>query len=94
MTGNSMGSVTALATTRSKKGAPVDGPQALVIKRNEIIHRRPKPTLDYGPLIEAWQLGAWYSEPVVLRMCHFNGFYRSRLSGNVCTGAVEPVPWS
>lgn len=84
----------ALATTRSKKGTPVDGPQALVLKRNEIIHRRrPAPTPNYDPLIDAWRLGAWYSELVVLRLCGFNGQYRSRLSDNVWTGVVEPVPW-
>ena len=86
--------LTALATTRSKKGTPVDGPQALVLKRNEIIHRRgAAPTLNYDPLIEAWRLGAWYSELAVLYLCGFNGQYRSRLSDNVWTGAVEAVPW-
>jgi hypothetical protein len=68
----------ALAATRSKKGAPVDGPQALVLKRNEIIHRRgAAPTLNYDPLIDAWRLGAWYSELAVLRLCGFNGRSRS-----------------
>jgi hypothetical protein len=84
----------ALATTKSKKGTPVDGPQALVLKRNEIIHRRrPAPSSTYDPLIDAWRLGAWYSELAVLRLCGFNGQYRSRLSENVWTGVVEPVPW-
>ena len=84
----------ALAMTRSKKGTPVDGPQALVLKRNEIIHRRrPAPVSTYGPLIDAWRLGAWYSELVVLRLCGFTGLYRSRLNDNVWTGVVDPVPW-
>lgn len=84
----------ALATTRSKKGRPVDGPQALVFKRNEIIHRRrPATPASYDPLIDAWRLGAWYSELVVLRLCGFNGLYRSRLNDNVWTGVVDPVPW-
>jgi hypothetical protein len=84
----------ALSATRSKKGDPVDGPGALVIKRNEIVHRRgTAPNLSYDPLIEAWRLGAWYSELAVLRLCGFNGLYRSRLSDDVWTGAVEPVPW-
>jgi hypothetical protein len=49
----------ALATTRSRKGTPVDGPQALVLKRNEIIHwRLPAPTPNYEPLIDAWRLEA------------------------------------
>jgi len=83
----------ALATTRSKKGAPVDGPQALVLKRNEIIHRRLGPVSTYDPIIDAWQLGAWYSELAVLRLCGFNGHYRSRLNDNVWVGVVDPVPW-
>jgi hypothetical protein len=87
-------SLPALATTRSKRGSPVDGPQALVLKRNEIIHRRrPAPVSTYDPLIEAWRLGAWYSELVVLRVCGFNGHYRSRLNDNVWAGVVDAVPW-
>jgi hypothetical protein len=86
--------LTALATTRSKKGAHVDGPQALVLKRNEIIHRRrPAPASTHDPLIDAWRLGAWYSELTVLRLCGFNGQYRSRLNDNVWAGVVEPVLW-
>ncbi len=88
-------SLPALAATRSRRGTQVDGPQALVFKRNDIIHRRrPEPVPSYDPLINAWRLGAWYSELVVLRVCGFNGRYRSRLSNNVWTGVVEPVPWS
>lgn len=85
----------ALGTTRSRRGTPVDGPQALVIKRNDIIHRRrPGRPASYDPLIDAWRLGAWYSELVVLRLCGFNGRYRSRLNDNVWTGVVDPVPWT
>src|ERR1039457_2431980 len=86
--------LTALATTRNKKGNPVDGPQALVIKRNEIMHRRrATQTANYDPMIEAWQLGAWYCELAVLHLCGFTGLYRSRLSDNADPGAAEPVPW-
>src|SRR5260370_14122040 len=85
----------ALAATTNSKGNAVDGPQALVIKRNEIIHRRSAaPVLkNYEPMIQAWQLGAWYCELAVLRICGFAGLYRNRLSDNIWTGAVEPVPW-
>jgi hypothetical protein len=86
--------LSALATTRSRKGTSVDGPQALVWKRNEIIHRRrPAPVSTYEPLIETWRLGAWYSELAVLRLCGFNGLYRSRLNDNVWAGVAEAVPW-
>jgi hypothetical protein len=55
--------------------------------------RRATPTLNYDPLIQAWQLGAWYCELAVLHLCGFTGLYRNRLSDNVDPGAVEPVPW-
>jgi hypothetical protein len=61
--------LTGLATTQNKKGKPVDGPQALVIMRNEIVHRRrATPTLNYDPIIQAWQFGGWYCELAVLRL--------------------------
>jgi hypothetical protein len=87
----------ALAATRTRNGQPADdGPQALVLTRNGIIHRRRRVVTgppDFAPLIDAWRLGAWYSELAVLRLCGFAGLYRNRLSDNVWTGAVEPVPW-
>jgi hypothetical protein len=89
-------SLPALATMRTKKGHPADGPQALVLTRNAIVHRRRRGATtipDFAPLIDAWRLGAWYSELAILRLCGFTGLYRSRLSDNVWTGAVEPVPW-
>jgi hypothetical protein len=86
--------LTALATTQNSKGNPVDGPQALVIRRNEIVHHRPAAQAsDYDPMIEAYQLGAWYCELAVLHLCGFTGLYRSRLTDNADLGAVEPVPW-
>jgi hypothetical protein len=86
--------LTALATTRNPKGQPVDGPQAFVYKRNEIVHRRcAAPISNYDPIIEAWLLGAWYCEWAVLRICGFDGQYRNRLSDNVWVGTVEDVPW-
>jgi hypothetical protein len=86
----------ALAATRTRNGQPADGPQALVLTRNGIIHRRRREVtgpIDFAPLIDAWRLGAWYSELAVLRLCGFGGQYRNRLSDNVWTGAVEQVPW-
>jgi hypothetical protein len=86
---------TALAKTRTSKGHKADGPAALVVKRNEVVHRRASTTRakEYDSRIEAWRLGAWYSELTVLRICGFNGLYRSRLSEDIWTGAVELVPW-
>jgi len=82
----------ALERIRTGRGrAARDGPDALVITRNGIIHRRrraPTGPRDFDPLIDAWRLGAWDSELAVLRLCGFMGQYRSRLSDE-----VEPVPW-
>lgn len=84
---------TALAATRNSKGNPVDGPQALVIKRNEIIHRRrATPASNHDPLIQAWQLGAWYSELAVLRICGFTGVYRNRLPTRCRSCAILGTP--
>lgn len=83
-----------LATTRTRKGSLADGPGALVLKRNEVVHHRAANTApDYVALEDAWRLGAWYSELTLLRVCGFNGLYRSRLSDDVWTGVVERVPW-
>jgi hypothetical protein len=83
-----------LRTTRTRSGHLADGPQALVLKRNAIIHFRSRPQTSTESLIDAWLLGAWYSELVMLRVCGFNGLYRNRLSDNVWTGVVERVPWA
>lgn len=84
-----------LATLQPPPGAALDGPQCIVTMRNRCVHRRrPDPSPDYGPLVEAWRLTAWYCELVLLRVCRFDGLYRSRLAKEVFTGTVEPVPWS
>jgi hypothetical protein len=87
----------ALARIRTRAGRPAsDGPDAVVITRNEIIHRHPRTATrrsDFNPLIDAWRLGAWYSDLAALRLCGFVGNYRNRLSDEALTGAVEPVPW-
>jgi hypothetical protein len=95
----------ALAAMRARNGQRVtDGPHAVVTTRNAIIHRRrdrddgygegESPTADqHRELIEAWLLGAWYSELAVLRLCGFEGLYHNRLSDNGHAGIVEPVPW-
>jgi hypothetical protein len=85
----------ALQATRTRKGTKADGPLALVLKRNEAVHRRSaSAATDYPSLIDAWVLGAWYAELALLRICGFNGLYRSRLSEDKWTGSVEKVPWT
>jgi hypothetical protein len=91
-------SLGALARIHTRGGRPaIDGPDALVISRNGIIHRRPRAATtgppDYSPLMDVWRLGAWYSELAILCLCGFMGQYRNRLNDNALTGTVEAVPW-
>lgn len=86
----------ALAATRTRNGQPSDdGPHALALTCNGILHRRGREVagpIDFAPLIDAWWLRAWFSELAVLRVCGFAGLYRNRLSDNLWAGAVEPGP--
>ena len=57
------------------------GPHALVAMRNEVVHPSPK----YGRLsprayYEAWNLGQWYLELMLLRLCEASGEYGNRLT--------------
>jgi hypothetical protein len=58
--------------TTNFRGRPTpNSRQALVLKRNEIIHRRrPRIVSTCEPLIDAWRLSAWYSELAILRLGH------------------------
>ena len=57
------------------------GPHALVVIRNDLTH----PNQKYGPLSdfvihEAWNLGQWYIEMILLHMLTFRGKYMNRLA--------------
>ncbi|HSY93348.1 MAG TPA: hypothetical protein VK812_18440 [Candidatus Binatus sp.] len=85
------------AAARGKKGQQdwVDGPQAFVAVRNQLVHPRRKPRrLEGGPsYYEVLQLGKWYLELVLLRTFGFNGLYANRLKIPRYAGDVELVPW-
>lgn len=74
------------------------GPEILFDIRNAMVH--PPKHLedpewpDGDDLVEAWQLGTWYLELVLLRAFHYDGEYWSRVRLNRPAADVEPVPWS
>jgi hypothetical protein len=87
--------LSALRGVRTENGHVADGPHALTLTRNDLVHRKVSTVgINYDVIEDAWRLGAWYADLTVLRLCGFNGMYRSRLQENKWTGAVEPVPWA
>jgi hypothetical protein len=71
----------------------LDSPHALTEIRNAIIHPDHKRHgQDANTYFEAWNLGLWYLELALLRICGYSGSYHNRL---VMTpvGQVEDVPW-
>ena len=72
------------------------GPQAVVETRNDLIH--PEPKLDTSPTYavhQAWDLGQWYIEMMLLRKLKYQGSYLNRLAGwRESDQAILPVPWA
>ena len=67
-----------------------NGPHALVAIRDDLIH----PENRHGRIslptnYEAWSLGQWYIELILLKLFDYRGPYRNRL-----TQKREPVPWA
>jgi hypothetical protein len=76
------------------KGFWRDGPEALTKIRNELVHPNKRITDSIGKFIpDAWQLGQWYIELIVLRLCDYSGNYSNRLKAR-WVGEVERVPWA
>jgi hypothetical protein len=72
----------------------VDGPQAFVAVRNQIVHpQKRKRIRDGRAYYEALQLGKWYLEMVLLKSFGFKGQYSNRMRIPRWTGEVEVVPW-
>ncbi len=77
-----------------------DGPQAITGVRNALVHASPKNRkrvlgADTGVRYEAWWLGLWYLELVLLRLFDFQGKYSDRLVQEGLTGQeVKFVPWA
>ncbi|MCC6428366.1 MAG: hypothetical protein IT435_16285 [Phycisphaerales bacterium] len=77
-----------------------DGPAAVTEIRNALVHANPskrRRILDrgFGVRCDAWQLGQWYLELVLLRIFDYRGHYSNRLRRNAWRGEeVEQVPWA
>ena len=73
-----------------------DGPQAFVAIRNRLVHP-PKTKGRQGrtwPYFEAYVLGKWYLDLVILSACKYEGLYANRTKIPRWVGEVERVPWS
>ena len=71
------------------------GPHAIVGIRNDLTHpkQRYSPVSDIA-IHEAWNLGQWYIEMIMLYMLTFRGKYMNRLADRGQQAeALVPVPW-
>jgi hypothetical protein len=75
------------------------GPEALTMIRNRIVHSSPKSReqirdLSGYSILEAWKLGLWYIELLLLSLFEYQGVYHNRLRRDRNARDVEPVPWA
>lgn len=76
-----------------------DGAKAITEVRNALVHASPKKRKkvlggNTGTRVEAWSLGLWYLELVLLRLFDFQGKYSDRLVQDGWIGQnVKTVPW-
>ena len=72
------------------------GPHAVTSVRNDLVHSKPKlaGVSDYA-IHDAWKLGQWYFEMMLLSMLDYQGDYVNRLaSWDDHDQYVLPVPWA
>ena len=71
------------------------GPHAVVAIRNNLVQRNPTLAgVSNYATHEAWNLGQWYIEMMLLGMLEYGGFYKNRLVGwREHDRAFLPVPW-
>ena len=72
------------------------GPHALTAVRNDLVHPKEKlGKLSHYVCNEAWNLGQWYIEMMMLRLLKYQGSYVNRLAvWGEHDQAVRPVPWA
>ena len=71
----------------------LDSPHALTEMRNSLVHPEHKRGRQYSDAyFEAWNLGLWYLELALLRICGYVGSYCNRLNAR-WVGTIEDVPW-
>jgi len=72
----------------------LDAPHAMTEVRNSLVHPEHKRHGQLGSVIfETWNLGLWYLELALLRLCNYSGMYSNRLVVSRRVGQVEDVPW-
>jgi hypothetical protein len=73
------------------------GPHAIVEVRNNLVHRKENKELtniSNDAIHEAWNLGQWNVEMILLRMLEYQGFYVNRLAGwHEADRKIQRVPW-
>ena len=85
------------AVAKGQKGERdwLDGPEAFVAVRNQIVHPAKRQRVSGGhSLFEALQLGKWYLELILLKSFAFTGNYACGLHIPKWAGSVERVPWA
>lgn len=71
----------------------LDAPHAMTEVRNSLVHPEHKQRGQFdSALFEAWNLGLWYLELALLRICGYSGTYSNRLVATR-VGQIEDVPW-
>jgi hypothetical protein len=78
----------------AKKYNWLDAPHAITEIRNALVHPEHKRRDQFDDAFyTAWDLGQWYLELALLRICEYSGTYNNRLVFNKWKGTVEDVPW-
>ena len=73
----------------------MDAPQAFAEIRNRLVHPpKLKKAAPKQPYFEAYTLGKWYVELVLLSACGYRGKYSNRTKLHRWVGEVEDVPWA
>lgn len=72
----------------------VDAPHAITEIRNALVHPDHKLRNDIRSVVfDAWNLGLWYIEMVILAICKYSGTYDNRLKFQ-SHNRTEKVPWA
>ena len=66
-----------------------DAPHTLVQIRNDLVHPQNSGDISLPTNYEAWNLGQWYIELILLKLFDYQGSCRNRL-----TQKLERVPWA
>ena len=71
----------------------LDAPHAITDVRNSLVHPEHKRSGQFGKTYyPVWNLGQWYLELALLRICNYSGTYGNRLIRR-WVGEIETVPW-